>query len=187
MATEIERKFLVTNEDWKKETDSSSHLIQGYLSRGPERSVRVRTKGNDKAFLNIKSSTNGITRSEYEYEIPLEDAREILENIAVKPVIEKIRYLVRKGAHTWEIDVFARENTGLVIAEIELESEDELFDKPAWLGKEVSADPGYYNMNIETQEWRRSYPEDLLLKFGGSVHHSIKYVSDEINDCQDGC
>ena len=187
MATEIERKFLVTGDEWQAETDSSSHLVQGYLSRGSERSVRVRTKGNNKAFLNIKSSTTGITRTEFEYEIPLKDANEILENIALQPVIDKTRYLVKKGAHTWEIDVFERENKGLVIAEIELSSEDEDFEKPAWIGKEVSDDPSFYNMNIESQDWRRSYPEELLLKFGGSVHDSIKYEPEGMNDCQDGC
>ena len=187
MAIEIERKFLVTGDEWRSEAVSASHLVQGYLTRGAERSVRVRTTGEDKAYLNIKSSTTGIRRTEFEYEIPLEDAREMLETIAMQPVIDKPRHLVKKGQHPWEIDVFAGDNKGLVIAEIELASEDEVFERPTWIGKEVSADPSYYNMNIETQEWRRSYPEELLLKFGGSVHDMIKYEPEGMNDCQDGC
>lgn len=184
MGTEIERKFLVINDQWQQQADQSSHMMQGYLSRGAERSVRVRTTGGGKAFLNIKSSTNGITRSEYEYEIPLADADEILDKIAIKPIIDKTRFFLNQGKHTWEIDVFERENKGLIVAEIELESEDELFEKPAWLGLEVSEDPRFYNMNIENQEWRKVYPEELLIKYGGTVHENIRY---EIADCQDGC
>jgi len=184
MGTEIERKFLVLNEDWRKEANRSAHMVQGYLGRGAERSVRVRTSGQGKAYLNIKSSTNGITRTEYEYAIPLQDANEILENIAIKPIIDKHRYYIEKGPHVWEIDVFERENKGLVIAEIELSSEDEEFEKPQWLGDEVSEDPRFYNMNIENQEWRKIYPEELLIHFGGDVHENIRY---EMTDCQDGC
>jgi len=184
MGTEIERKFLVINDQWQQQVDRSSHMMQGYLSRGAERSVRVRATGGGKAFLNIKSSANGITRSEYEYEIPLTDANEILDKIAIKPVIDKVRNFVIQGKHTWEIDVFEGDNKGLIVAEIELESEDEFFEKPAWLGIEVSEDPRFYNMNIENQEWRKIYPEELLIKYGGTVHESIRY---EIADCQDGC
>lgn len=184
MGTEIERKFLVTSNDWENDVDSSAHLVQGYLGHGAERSVRVRIAASGKAYLNIKSSTNGITRSEYEYEIPLGDATEILENIALKPVIDKVRHYIRTGQHTWEIDVFERENKGLVVAEIELASEDEAFDRPSWLGKEVSEDPRFYNINIENQEWRKVYPEELLIKYGGEVHETIRY---ETADCQDGC
>lgn len=184
MGTEIERKFLVINDDWKNEVDRSKHMIQGYLGHGPERSVRVRTSGDGKAFLNIKSSTNGISRLEYEYEIPEDEAKEILENIALKPVIDKERHYIKKGKHTWELDVFHGENKGLVIAEIELNSEDESFAKPSWVGAEVSTDARFYNMNIENQEWRKIYPEALLLKFGGTIHETIRY---ETADCQDGC
>lgn len=187
MAIEIERKFLVTGDEWRSEVESSSHLLQGYLSRGAERSVRVRTRGSDKAYLNIKSSTTGIRRTEFEYEIPFDDAKEILETIVIPPVIDKTRYLVTKGQHTWEIDVFTGENKGLVIAEIELASEEEAFERPSWIGREVSRNPSFYNMNIETQEWRRFYPEELLLKFGGSVHDMFKYEPEGMNDCQDGC
>lgn len=184
MATEIERKFLVMNDDFLTLAKSSSRLIQGYLTQGGERSVRVRTKAGGQAFLNIKSSTNGISRLEYEYEIPHHEAIEILENIAIKPFVDKVRYLVDVGRHTWEVDVFSADNQGLVIAEVELSSEDEVFERPDWVGMEVSGDERFYNMNIPNQEWRKSYPEALLLKFGGEIHEFIRY---EIEDCQDGC
>lgn len=194
MGTEIERKFLLINDDWQGEVKRSMHMVQGYLGRGAERSVRVRTSGNDKAMLNIKSSTNGITRQEYEYEIPVTDAHEILDNIAIKPVIDKVRYYVERGPHTWEIDVFARENVGLIVAEIELTSEDEAFERPAWLGDEVSSDPRFYNMNIESQAWRKAYPEDLLVRFGGKIDPDNRFDPGENladiladNDCKDGC
>jgi adenylate cyclase len=184
MATEIERKFFVINKDWQSQASRSDRLTQGYLTLGGERSVRVRTKADGKAFLNIKSSVNGISRLEYEYEIPHDEALEILENIALKPMVDKVRHIVETGKHTWEIDVFSGDNQGLIIAEIELGSEDEAFEKPDWLGAEVSGDPRFYNMNIPNQEWRKSYPEELLLMFGGSVHETIRY---EMEDCIDGC
>ncbi|NNJ90623.1 MAG: CYTH domain-containing protein [Gammaproteobacteria bacterium] len=184
MPTEIERKFFVINKDWENQASRSDRLTQGYLTQGGERSVRVRTKAGGKAFLNIKSSVNGISRLEYEYEIPHDEALEILENIALKPMVDKVRHIVKIGEHTWEIDVFSGENQGLIIAEVELGSEDEEFVKPDWLGAEVSGDPGFYNMNIPNQEWRKSYPEELLLKYGGTVHETIKY---ELEDCIDGC
>jgi len=148
MAIEIERKFLVTDNSWKQQAHALFRMKQGYLSQGGERSVRIRTNANGKAYLNIKSSTTGIRRLEYEYEIPLTDAEEILANIALKPVIDKTRYLVKIGGHTWEVDEFYGDNQGLVVAEIELSDEDESFERPAWLGKEVSADNRYYNMNL---------------------------------------
>lgn len=193
MATEIERKFLVINDDWRDAAKSSARLTQGYLTEGGQRSVRVRTKAGGKAFLNIKSSVNGISRSEYEYEIPYDDALEILENIALKPFIDKTRYLVEIGNHTWEVDEFSGENKGLVIAEVELGSEDEAFQKPAWAGTEVSGEAAYYNMNIASQKWRSCYPESLLLQFGGTVDPDNRFIesasSSEYADmeCKDGC
>ena len=148
MATEIERKFLVINNNWQLNVSQSNRLVQGYLTEGGERSVRVRTKAGGKAFLGIKSSVDGITRKEYEYPIPYDEALEILEHIALKPVIDKVRHEVVIVGHTWEIDVFSGDNEGLIIAEIELSSEDEVFEKPDWLGEEVSTDPRYYNMNL---------------------------------------
>ncbi|MEJ1298045.1 MAG: CYTH domain-containing protein [Candidatus Sedimenticola sp. (ex Thyasira tokunagai)] len=144
MATEIERKFLVTNDDWKASVVSDSVLKQGYLANQPNASVRVRIS-NGKAHLNIKSVTIGIKRAEFEYEVPLDDAEEMLAQVAEQPFIDKVRYKVKCGEHIWELDVFEGENRGLVVAEIELDSEDELFELPSWAGEEVSGDARYYN------------------------------------------
>lgn len=150
MAIEIERKFLVLNDSWRAAADAGLQLKQGYLSRvtgdaAVRSSVRVRTDG-EQAFLNIKSATLGIRRQEYEYPLPLVDAEEMLTNLCVGAVVEKTRYHVHAGAHVWEIDVFSGANTGLIVAEIELNDEAETFVRPDWLGAEVSADPRYYNV-----------------------------------------
>ncbi|MBU1192312.1 MAG: CYTH domain-containing protein [Gammaproteobacteria bacterium] len=150
MAIEIERKFLVLNDNWREAAEAGQQLKQGYLSRvtgdaGVRSSVRVRTDGV-RAFLNIKSATLGIRRTEYEYPLPLVDAEEMLANLCVGAVVEKTRYHVPVGAHVWEIDVFAGANAGLIVAEIELNDEAESFVRPDWLGAEVSADPRYYNV-----------------------------------------
>jgi len=147
MALEIERKFLVKNELWRDNVVSNTRLQQGYLANQKNTSVRIRT-GNGKAFLNIKSVTVGIRRLEFEYEIPLDDATEMLQQIAEQPFIDKTRYIVRCGKHEWELDVFEGENRGLVVAELELESEDERFELPDWAGDEVSDDTRYYNVNL---------------------------------------
>lgn len=150
MAIEIERKFLLRDDTWRAVADAGTHLRQGYLSRvtgtdAVRSSVRVRTDG-EQAFLNIKSATLGIRRQEYEYPLPLVDAEAMLADLCVGTVVEKTRYHVPVGAHVWEIDVFAGDNAGLVVAEIELQDEAEAFQRPAWLGEEVSADPRYYNV-----------------------------------------
>ncbi|MDY6979160.1 MAG: CYTH domain-containing protein [Pseudomonadota bacterium] len=147
MAVEIERKFLVNSERWREQADAGQQLAQGYLIGAREASVRVRIEG-ERANLNIKSATMGIYRQEYEYPIPLADAREMLDTLCEKPVIEKTRYHVEHAGHTWEVDVFEGENAGLVVAEIELASESEPFEQPDWLGEEVSADPRYYNVSL---------------------------------------
>lgn len=147
MAIEIERKFLVKNERWRDSVISSSELKQGYLANQNNASVRVRVV-RGKAYLNIKSKTLGIKRSEYEYQIPVEEAEEMLHHLAEQPVIAKTRYMVQSGEHIWELDVFEGENSGLVVAEIELESEHETFELPEWAGEEVSDDPRYYNINL---------------------------------------
>lgn len=144
MAIEIERKFLVCGMAWKEGEGVS--IRQGYLSSVPERTVRVRTAGK-RAFLTIKGITRNRTRSEFEYEIPVADAEELL-NICEGVIIEKTRYTVAHADTTWEIDEFHGANAGLVIAEIELQSENEMFDKPPWLDKEVTEDPRYYNANL---------------------------------------
>jgi adenylate cyclase len=147
MAVEIERKFLVKNDSWRKNVESQVHIMQGYLANGVNASVRVRVKG-DAAFLTIKGATAGIRRSEYEYRIPVEDAEAMLRDLALFPAIDKVRYNVRCGKHLWELDLFAGANEGLVMAEVELVSEDEAFELPEWAGDEVSGDSRYYNVNL---------------------------------------
>jgi len=144
MAREIERKFLVKNDSWKQQVQRSDYYHQGYLSGTDKSSIRVRI-ANEKAYLNIKSATLGIQRTEYEYEIPVADGREMIEHLCQGTIIEKTRYFVPDNGHLWEIDVFEGPNKGLVVAEIELDHEDEVFKKLDWLGDEVSDDPRYYN------------------------------------------
>jgi len=144
MATEIERKFLVLNDSWRDAVVSETRYKQGYLANQENASVRARI-GGGKAYLNIKSATIGASRLEFEYEIPVQDAEEMLEQVASGPCIDKVRYEVRHGGHLWELDIFHGDNEGLIVAEIELESEDESFEVPAWAGEEVTGDPKYYN------------------------------------------
>ena len=145
MATEIERKFLVRNDQWRDGATGVT-LRQAYLARDPERAVRVRTSG-DRAWINIKGSTQGISRLEFEYEIPLADADEMFA-LSLDPAIEKTRYLIEHEGHRWELDEFHGANAGRLVAEIELESEDTEFPLPAWAGEEVSDDPRYYNASL---------------------------------------
>ncbi len=145
MATEIERKFLIKNSSWKEHADKGNKYSQGYLVGSKHASVRVRLQG-EYAYLNIKSATLGIARQEFEYEIPLVDALEMLDTLCEKPLISKTRYHIKNDNHLWEIDVFDGDNEGLIVAEIELNNEDEVFTKPDWLGEEVSADTRYYNV-----------------------------------------
>ncbi len=144
MADEIEHKFLLANNEWKKNIQQSLEYKQGYMISDHKRSVRIRIS-NNKAWLNIKSATIGNFRKEYEYEIPLEDGQEILNTLCEKPIIEKTRHLVTHKQHTWEIDVFKGDNAGLIIAEVELQSIDEPFSKPSWVGREVTEERKYYN------------------------------------------
>lgn len=145
MSTEIERKFLLKNDSWKSEADAGKEYSQGYIVGSDQASVRVRIEG-EQAFINIKSATIGITRLEYEYEVPLNEAYEMLDSLCEKPLISKTRYLVKVQSHTWEIDVFKGDNAGLVVAEIELSDVNESFIKPSWIGEEVSDDARYYNV-----------------------------------------
>jgi len=154
MATEIERKFLVKNELWRGAVESQMHIMQGYLADAGNATVRVRVKG-DGAVLTIKGRMRGISRSEYEYPIPLADAKAMLRELAVSPPIEKVRYLVRCGANLWELDVFAGDNTGLVMAELELAHPDETFEMPDWAGEEVTDDLRYYNVNLARHPYQR--------------------------------
>lgn len=144
MATEIEHKFLVRNENWREQVQASQDFEQGYLCGEGPASVRVRIEG-EQANINIKAATVGTVRAEYEYAIPLDEAREMLATLCVAPPVIKTRYWVRHGAHTWEVDVFGGANAPLVVAEIELGTVDEAFERPDWLGEEVSDDARYYN------------------------------------------
>lgn len=146
MAKEIERKFLLVGDDWKA-LAQGTHYRQGYLNSVKERTVRVRTI-DDKGFLTIKGITVGATRVEYEYEIPHAECTEMLDDLAEKPIIEKARYKIKFGGFVWEVDEFFGVNEGLVVAEIELESEDQQFEKPSWVGEEVTGDPRYFNSNL---------------------------------------
>lgn len=146
MSVEIERKFLVRGEHWKT-LGQGVLLRQGYLSSDPGRVVRVRIEG-DVAMLTIKGRSVGATRGEWEYPIPLEDARVFLDRLCERPVIEKKRYRIPFEGNTWEVDEFFGENTGLVVAEIELESETQMFTKPDWIGDEVTHDARYFNSNL---------------------------------------
>lgn len=144
---EIERKFLVKEQLWETiEKPSPSRIVQAYLVNSTEKTVRIRIKGT-KGFLTIKGPTQGISRSEFEYEIPLKDADELISTFAEK-VIEKFRYEISFKNHLWEVDVFTGKLEGLYLAEIELNSEDEHFELPEWVGEEVSTDPNYYNSNL---------------------------------------
>ena len=144
MAKEIERKFLVSGE-FRQDSPESYRIMQGYICSDPGRTVRVRVRG-DMGFLTIKgrSSEDGLSRYEWEKEIPVSEALELM-NLCVSGVIDKTRYLVPCGNHTYEVDVFHGANEGLVLAEIELTDEQEMFEKPSWLGEEVTGDMRYYN------------------------------------------
>ena len=146
MAQEIERKFLVKGDSWRAQAKGTTYR-QGYLNSVKERTVRIRTVG-DKAFLTIKGLTVGATRTEFEYEIPMVDCNAMLDTLAERPLIEKKRYKVDFGGLTWEIDEFFGENAGLIVAEVELKSEDQAFKKPDWIGDEVTGDPRYFNANL---------------------------------------
>jgi adenylate cyclase len=145
MAQEIERKFLVLGDAWRDQVLRQTRMRQGYLNESPMSSVRVRVE-DDKAFLNIKSATLGVFRKEYEYPMPVDEANEILNDLAHKPLIEKTRHFVKYAGHVWEVDVFEGDNRGLIVAEVELDHEDEAVELPPWIGEEVSADPRYYNV-----------------------------------------
>ena len=146
MAKEIERKFLVAGEAWRQLATGTVYR-QGYLSTVKERTVRVRTI-DDKGYLTVKGLTTGSTRVEHEYEIPVDDANEMLDDLCEQPIIEKTRYEISHGGLTWEVDEFGGVNQGLIVAEVELDSEEQTFVKPDWIGEEIADDPRYYNSNL---------------------------------------
>ncbi|MGH7923693.1 MAG: CYTH domain-containing protein [Candidatus Binatus sp.] len=146
MAKEIERKFLVHSRKWS-DLGSGLSIRQGYLCASTQSSIRVRTYGN-RAYVTIKGATTGITRDEFEYEIPMADANEILGSLCEHPPIEKTRYRVVFKGHTWEVDEYGGANRGLSVAEIELKDPQELVELPDWIDREISGDPRYFNSNL---------------------------------------
>jgi CYTH domain-containing protein len=146
MGKEIERKFLIQSDSWRALAKGTKYR-QGYLNSAKERVVRVRTI-DDKGFLTIKGITTGASRVEYEYEIPESEAKAMLDELCEKPLIEKNRYKIEYRGFIWEVDEFFGENQGLVVAEVELESEDQSYEKPDWIGEEVTGDPKYFNSNL---------------------------------------
>jgi adenylate cyclase len=152
MAVEIERKFLVIDTDFLASA-TGTRMSQGYLSHQPEATVRVRIQ-DESAWLTIKGKSRGATRSEFEYPIPVADARAMLEEMCSAGRIDKTRYCIDVPPHTWEVDVFEGDNQGLVVAEIELQAEDESFQRPEWLGDEVTHDERYFNSYLSRHPWR---------------------------------
>ena len=160
MGIEIERKFLVAGDGWRAAAHAVVPMAQGYINdmgamdRGEQKaSVRVRIQG-DEAFLNLKSRELGHTRQEFDYRIPGDDARALLA-LCVGGLVDKRRHLVRHGGHLWEVDEFLGDNAGLVVAEIELDHADEAFERPDWLGSEVTDDPRYYNLALASHPYTR--------------------------------
>jgi len=151
---EIERKFLVNSEAFKPEAFRATRIVQGFLNRDPERTVRVRVR-DDEGFLTVKglSKNDGLSRFEWEKEISKDEAKLLLE-LCEKGTIDKMRYEIKAGIHTFEVDQFFGDNEGLIIAEIELETENELFTKPDWLGAEVTGDIKYYNSQLSRQPFK---------------------------------
>ena len=147
MGIEIERKFLVNGNDWRT-LGTATGMRQGYLCADPARTVRVRIEG-EQGVLTIKGkSDGGIARGEWEYPIPLGEAQELLDGVCERPLVEKIRHRIAYAGFTWEVDEFLGENAGLVVAEIELPAEDTVFDKPDWVGAEVTGEKRYYNSSL---------------------------------------
>lgn len=159
MPLEIERKFLVAGDAWRAQVGRSVEMRQGYLGREEGKaSVRVRLEG-DAAKLNIKAAVVGSARAEYEYDIPPAQAREMLETLCVGR-LEKTRHYIEQGGLTWEVDEFINDNAGLVVAEIELERADQPFERPAWLGREVTDERRYYNHHLALHPWQTWADED---------------------------
>lgn len=153
MATEIERKFLVLSEDWRSAVSKSIDIAQGYIQAREDRTVRVRLKG-DAAFITLKIATSSIERLEFEYPIPVEDARVLLTTACTEGSVTKVRHLVpASDGLMWEIDEFTGENAPLVVAELEVPSADTVFERPNWLGEEVSEDTRYLNARLAQQPW----------------------------------
>jgi CYTH domain-containing protein len=154
MAQEIERKFLVKEDSWRVSAGSGKPYLQGYLSLDRERVVRVRVK-DGRGFLTVKGKREGISAPEYEYPIPVSEAEEMLQKLCLRPLIEKQRFELRFGGLLWEIDEFRGENQGLIVAEVELDSEDQAVTLPPWVGLEVSHDKRYANASLVQSPFTR--------------------------------
>lgn len=153
MAIEIERKFLVDKEKWEQlEKPTPKHLRQGYIFSDESKTIRVRV-ADDLGYITIKGSTTGMSRSEFEYSIPANEGKELLDSFAVSE-LEKYRYNINYAGKLWEVDVFLGDNQGLMVAEIELESEDEQFELPQWVTTEVTGDKRYYNSKLSTHPFK---------------------------------
>jgi adenylate cyclase len=153
VGVEIERKFLLAGEGWRA-LGQPVLLRQGYLSSDPERVVRVRVEG-DRAYMTVKGRSVGATRAEWEYPIPLADANELLERLCAQPIVEKFRRRIEFAGNVWEVDEFLGVNQGLVLAEIELDSEDQPFERPEWIGEDVTHDKRYFNSNLVRHPYSR--------------------------------
>lgn len=154
MPVEIERKFLLNSAEWEKlEKPAGNFYRQGYLSNEPAKTIRVR-QTDDKGYLTIKGLSVGAARAEYEYEIPHSEAGELLDKFAVSE-LSKLRYKIMYGGKLWEVDEFKGDNAGLLVAEIELSSEDEKFDLPPWIGEEVTGEEKYYNSNLSVRPYSK--------------------------------
>ncbi|MGZ4968904.1 MAG: CHAD domain-containing protein [Methylobacter sp.] len=181
MAQEIERKYLVQSDAWRDQTQSKANIQQGYLSVDEKRNVRIRIE-EDQAFLTIKGKPNGHTRAEYEYPIPTEDAKQIVENLCLKPLITKTRHKIPMGKLTWEVDEFAGENSPLVLAEVETRTQKPPQGKPDWVGDEVSDDSRYLNINLVDHpysDWAdqaHRQKTKFYLKRSESVAHGLKRI-----------
>ena len=159
MGVEIERKFLLKNDNWRSGNETGVLYRQGYLSTEPERVIRVRIV-NQTGVLTIKGKSKGAQRKEFEYEIPFSDAGELLDKICIYPIIEKYRYKINYRNLTWEIDEFIGENSGLILAEVELKDAHQKIAFPEWIGVEVTEDPKYYNSNLVKnpyKNWTKLY------------------------------
>lgn len=151
MGHEIEKKFLITSDAWRA-LGTGKEYCQGYLSSGDGPSLRIRTIG-ERGIITVKGPTENGKRLEFEYDIPYSDAKEMLEKLCHKPLIEKTRYKIQQGSFIWEVDEFKGENEGLIFAEIELNAVDQAFDIPQWIGEEVTGDARYYNANLVTNPY----------------------------------
>lgn len=173
MNLEIERKFLVKNDGWRSGA-AGAHIRQGYLFASDDLAVRIRQK-NGTCYLTIKADQESLTRAEFEYEIPAEDANEMLARLCATDPIEKTRYLIEHEGQIWEVDEFHGSNEGLILAEIELETPGQSFALPGWIGPEVTEDARFYNANLYEepfQSWGESYPE-LLATAGALPQHGL--------------